>query len=44
MVAVQLGISVDEALVCLRAHALAHGRLLGEVAAAVMDGPLGFDQ
>lgn len=43
MVAVQLGVTVGEALVRLRAHAFASDRLLAEVARDVVDRRLRFD-
>lgn len=43
MVAVQLGASVTEALVRLRAHAFAHGRLVAAVAGDVVARRLRFD-
>ena len=43
MVAVQLGVSVGQALIRLRGHAFAHDRPLGEVAADVVDRSLRFD-
>lgn len=43
MVAVQLGVSVTEALIRLRAHAFADERRLPDVAADVVDGRLRFD-
>ena len=43
MIAVQLGVSVTEALIRLRAHAFADERRLPDVAAEVVDGRLRFD-
>jgi hypothetical protein len=42
-VSVQAGVSVDDALALLRAHAFAHSRTLSEVAADVLAGGLRFD-
>ncbi len=44
MISVQLGVSVAEALVRLRAYAYADGRLIAEVAADVVDRRLRFDE
>ena len=44
MVAVQLGVSVGEALVRLRAYAFGNDRLLDDVAAEVVGGQLRFDE
>lgn len=43
MVAVQLGLSVTEALIPLRAHAFAHQRRLADIAADVVERRLRFD-
>lgn len=43
MVAAQIGVSIDEAFVRMQAHAYATGRLIGEVAAAVVARQLRFD-
>jgi hypothetical protein len=43
MISVQLGVSLAEALVRLRAHAYAEGRLIAEVAADVVARRLRFD-
>lgn len=43
MIAVQLGVSVTEALIRLRAHAFADDRRLGDVAGDVVSGGLRFD-
>ena len=43
MVAVQLGVSVGEALIRLRAHAFANDRQLAELAQDVIDRQLRFD-
>ena len=43
MIAVQLGVGVDEALVRLRAHAFSHDRNLIDVAHDVIDRRLRFD-
>jgi hypothetical protein len=42
MVAVQLGVSVGEALIHLRAYAFSHERLLHDVAQEVVDRTLRF--
>jgi ANTAR domain/GAF domain len=44
MVMVQLGVSVEEAFVRLRAHAFAAGRLITEVAQEVVEGRLRLDK
>ena len=43
MVSVQIGVSVTEALIRLRAHAFRHGLLAGDVAKEVVDRRLRFD-
>ena len=43
MIAVQLGVGVDEALVRLRAHAFSHDRHLLDVAHDVIERRLRFD-
>ena len=43
MVAVQLGVSVAEALIRLRAHAFQHDRIVADVARDVVDRRLRFD-
>jgi hypothetical protein len=44
MVSVQLGVSVEEALVRLRAHAFARGTAIGDIAAEVVSRQLRFDR
>jgi hypothetical protein len=44
MVAAQLGVSVGQALVRLRAYAFGHGRALADVAHDVLARKLRFDQ
>jgi hypothetical protein len=43
MVSVQARVSVDDALVLLRAYAFAEGQTVGPVAAEVVSGSLRFD-